>query len=89
MPPRTPLPSSRKSKDTFSGGAHFAKFSDGDPSVCLAPRPASHACPEAVLPDRALHLPTLSHLLIVNRLISPHLSTPLQTAMAKVWATLE
>ena len=27
-------------------------------------------CPEAVLPDRALYLPTLSHLLIVNKVLS-------------------
>jgi hypothetical protein len=27
-------------------------------------------CPEAVLPDRALYLPTFSHLLIVNKLLS-------------------
>jgi len=29
-----------------------------------------HECPEAVLPDRELHLPTFSHLLIVNKLLS-------------------
>ena len=27
-------------------------------------------CPEAVLPDRALSLPTFSHMLIVNKLLS-------------------
>ena len=27
-------------------------------------------CPEAVLPARALYLPTFSHLLIVNKLVS-------------------
>jgi hypothetical protein len=33
-------------------------------------------CPEAVLPDRAMFLPTFSHLLIVNKLLGRRHSIP-------------
>ena len=34
--------------------------------------PVLAATAEAVLPDRALYLPSFSHFLIVNKLLSPH-----------------
>ena len=38
-------------------------------------------CPEAVLPDRALYLPTFSHLLIVNKLLSLSISLALSVGV--------
>ena len=47
--------------------------------ACLAKRRMGYSarchmlgreCPEVVLPDRALYLPTFSHMLIVNKLLS-------------------
>jgi hypothetical protein len=39
-------------------------------------------CPEAVLPDRALYLPTLSHFLIVNNILSLFLSRSLSLSLS-------
>ena len=40
--------------------------------------------PEAVLPDRVLYLPTFSHLLIVNKLLSLSLSLSLKPHQPEV-----
>jgi len=48
-------------------------------SCCLPP--GQGACPEAVLPDRALYLPTFSHLLIVKKLLSLSLSLSLRGSL--------
>ncbi len=39
-------------------------------------------CPEAVLPDRALYLPTFSHFLIVNNILSLFLSRSLSLSLS-------
>jgi hypothetical protein len=52
-----------------------ALWSSSKKGLSLSPGPRE--CAEAVLRDRALYLPTLSHLLIVNILLFLSLSLPL------------
>ena len=50
---------------------HTAKWRVGYSPRCYM---LGRECPQAVLPDRALYLPTFSHLLIVNKLLSRSLA---------------
>ena len=47
--------------------ALLVSASSATPPQLYSPSYAGHVRPEAVLPDRALCLPTFSHLLIVNK----------------------